>query len=307
MIGYRTAYLKAHYPEEFMASLLNADSGDTERISFLINEARQSNVEVLPPDINRSFARFSPEGEKIRFGLLAIKNVGQAISEAIVAERVNRGPFKDFTDMLSRVNHKDLNKKSLESLAKGGAFDSMGIERNQILENIDEILRYAQAARRGGVQTQNSLFGNMPAPAASPLKLKPVEPATSNQRLAWEKELLGFYLSDHPLNSYRAKITEVKARNIDEIRGVKNTNLIYRTAGIISKTHKIITKNGQPMLFVTLEDFSPQPLELVIFNNILQKTQNVWNDNAVIVVEGKVNHRNGEPSLIVERAKVLEA
>ena len=307
MIGYRTAYLRAHYPEEFMASLLNADAGDTDRISFLVNEAKQANVQVLPPDVNKSFVRFSPEGEKIRFGLLAVKNVGQAISEAIVEERVNRGPFKDFNDLLSRVNHKDLNKKSLESLAKGGAFDSMGIERNQILENMEEILRYAQAARRVGGQTQNSLFGAMPAAVAAPLKLKPAPPATSNQRLAWEKELLGFYLSDHPLNPYTEKIKEVKARTIDEVRAVTNTNLIYRTAGIISKTHKILTKTGQPMLFVTLEDFSPQPLELVIFNNTLQKMQNIWNENSVVVVEGKVNHRNGEPSLIVDRAKVLEA
>lgn len=320
MIGYRTAYLRANFPEEFMASLLNADAGDTDRISFLVNEARQANVEVLSPDVNKSFARFSPEGSpsqvshgeiregnKIRFGLLAVKNVGQAIAEAIVQERIERGPYKDFADLLSRVNHKDLNKKSLESLAKGGAFDSLKIERSQILENIDDILRFAQAARKGGAQTQNSLFGSMPAPAAAPLKLKPVPPATSNQRLAWEKELLGFYLSDHPLNPYSDKIKEVKARTIDEVRSVKNTDLIYRTAGIISKVHKIITKTGQPMMFVTIEDFSPHPMELVVFNNILQKTQAVWNENSVIVVEGKVNHRNGEPSLIVDRAKVLEA
>ncbi|MDO8504658.1 MAG: DNA polymerase III subunit alpha, partial [Candidatus Liptonbacteria bacterium] len=257
LIGYRTAYLKANFPEEFMASLLNADAGDTDRISFLINEAKQANLEILPPDVNASFVRFSPEGAKIRFGFLAIKNVGEAISEAIVAERVNRGPFKDFADLLSRVNHKDLNKKSLESLAKGGAFDSMGIERNQILENIDDILRFAQAARRGETQNQNSLFGSMPATSAPALKLKPAPKAESNQKLAWEKELLGFYLSDHPLNSYADKIKEVKARTIEEIRNVKNTDLIYRTAGLVSKVHKVITKSGQPMLFVTIEDFSP--------------------------------------------------
>ncbi len=307
MIGYRTAYLKAHYPEEFMASLLNADSGDTERISFLINEAKQSNVDVLPPDINKSFTRFSPEGEKIRFGLLAIKNVGQAISEAIIEERGSRGPFKDFADFLSRVNHKDLNKKSLESLAKGGVFDSMGMERNQILENMDEILRFAQAARKGTQGAQNSLFGDLPAASIQGLKLKPVPPAEVGQKLAWEKELLGFYLSEHPLARFETKIREVKARTIEEIRGAQNANLIYRTAGIISKSHKIITKNGQPMLFVTLEDLSPYQIELVVFNNTLQKTQDIWNENNVIIVEGKVNHRNGEPSLIVERAKILEA
>ncbi|MDO8504358.1 MAG: OB-fold nucleic acid binding domain-containing protein, partial [Candidatus Liptonbacteria bacterium] len=177
----------------------------------------------------------------------------------------------------------------------------------QILENIDDILRFAQAARRGGAQTQNSLFGSLPASSAPALKLKPAPNAESNQKLAWEKELLGFYLSDHPLNSYADKIKEVKARTIEEIRNVKNTDLIYRTAGLISKVHKVITKSGQPMLFVTIEDFSPHPIELVVFNNTMQKTDGVWAENNIIVAEGKVSHRNGKPSLIVERAKILEA
>ncbi len=150
MIGYRTAYLKANYPEEFVAATLNSELNDIERISFLIQEAKQSGLDVLPPDVNRSFINFTPEGPKIRFGLLAIKNVGSEITRAIIEERARGGPYESFESFLSRIQHKDLNKKSIESLAKSGAFDSLNVERKQILENMDEILRFVNALKRGG-------------------------------------------------------------------------------------------------------------------------------------------------------------
>ena len=139
LIGYQTAYLKANYPEEFMAALLNAELNDVERISVLIQEARQSGVDILPPDINKSFVTFTPEGPQIRFGLSAIKNVGTEITKAIIEERTRNGPFASVEDVLTRIQHKDMNKKSMESLAKAGAFDSLNIERNQVLENIDDM------------------------------------------------------------------------------------------------------------------------------------------------------------------------
>ncbi len=306
LIGYRTAYLRAHYPEEFMASLLNADIGDTDRMSFLTGEAKQENLEVLGPDVNKSYVKFAPDGPKIRFGLLAIKNVGEAIAQAIVEERTRGGEYKDFADFVTRIEHKDLNKKSLESLAKSGALDSFGFERNQILQNMDDILKYHNSLRKNLFSAQNSLFGNTPS-AIPPLTLQPAEPATPTQRLTWEKELLGFYLSDHPLNHYGDKIKVIKARTVAELRAVKDERLIYRGAGLISSIKKIMTKTGQPMLFVTMEDFSPQPIELVVFNNTMLKTQDVWVENKIIAVEGKISFRNGEPSMIVEKAKSLEA
>ena len=159
LIGYQTAYLKAHYPEEFMAALLNSELDDIERISFLIQEAKQSGVDILPPDVNKSFVTFTPEGEKIRFGLSAIKNVGSEITKAIIEERARGGPFKNFEEFLTRIQHKDLNKKSLESLTKSGAFDSLGIERNQALANMDDILKFANAMKKGGGSQTGSLFG----------------------------------------------------------------------------------------------------------------------------------------------------
>ena len=215
LIGYQTAHLKAHYPEEFMAALLNSELDDIERISFLIQEAKQSGLDILPPDVNKSFVTFVPEGEKIRFGLLAIKNVGSEVTKAIIEERARGGPFKNFEEFLTRIQHKDLNKKSLESLTKSGAFDSMGIERNQALANIDEILKFANAMKKGGGSQTGSLFGE--TLSAATLKLKPATPATNTEKLTWEKELIGFYLSDHPLNAHARNIAYYKAKPIAEL------------------------------------------------------------------------------------------
>ncbi len=306
MIGYQTAYLKANYSQEFHTSLLNAEVDDIDRISFLINECKKSDIEVLPPDINKSFVNFSPEEEsKIRFGLVAIKNVGEQVTINIIEERARSGQFKDLVDFLNRVQHKDLNKKSLESLAKAGAFDSFGLERKQLVENIDEILKFSSIIKRSGAQTGNSLFGGSPAAVAS-LKLKPAEPAKLEERLSWEKELLGFYLSDHPLKSYEEKIKATQAKPISEARLIKNEDLVFRIAGLVSKIQKVMTKSGQPMMFVKVEDLSPNPMEVIVFNKTLMKTQMVWEENKVVLVQGKISLRGGEAKMICDQARILE-
>jgi DNA polymerase-3 subunit alpha len=309
MIAYRTAYLKAHYPEEFTASLMNGEAGDVERISFLITEARQEGIEVLPPDVNSSFTAFVPEGgpgsRKIRFGLLAIKNVGGEVTNAIIEERMRRGPYKDFTDVVTRVTHKDLNKKSLESMAKGGVFDSLGIERNQILENLEDIVKFTSAIKKSGPQS-GSLFGASAPTVTMTLKLKDAPPATAKQKLAWEKELLGFYLNDHPLRPFRERFQQIKARSLDDLRLIRNEDTVYRTAGLVSQIKKITTKSGQTMLFVQLEDFSPKPMEIVVFARTLERTESVWQPENIVVIEGKMSHRDAETKMICERAQVLE-
>ncbi|MEK7076760.1 MAG: OB-fold nucleic acid binding domain-containing protein, partial [Patescibacteria group bacterium] len=305
LIGYRTAYLKAHYPEEFTASLLNAELQDTDRIALLVNEAKQAGIEVLPPDVNKSSVNFAPEGGKIRFGLLAIKNVGAQVTESIIAERSARGPFVHFSDFLSRIQHKDLNKKSLESMIKAGVFDSFGIERNQALQNIDEILKFTSAVRRNGEQAHvHSLFG-ADAYAGPKLTLKPAPPADHHNKLLWEKELLGLYVSDHPLNRFTERIGKLGTKPIKEARLPKNDNLTFKIAGLVSQIKKILTKSGQQMIFVKVEDFSPQPLEVVVFNSTLMKTAPVWQENNIVVIEGRMSWRNGEPKMICEQAAVL--
>ncbi|MEK7546927.1 MAG: DNA polymerase III subunit alpha [Patescibacteria group bacterium] len=301
LIGYRTAYLKAHYPEEFMASLFNAELHDIDRIALLVSEARQKGIEILPPDVNKSSVNFSPEGRtKIRFGLLAIKNVGEAIVQAVIDERLNRGEFKDLPDFINRIQHKDLNKKSLESLIKSGALDSLGIERKQAFENVDEIIRFNSLIKKNGQQTGQSLFGN--APVGLSFKLKPAESATAPEKLGWEKELLGFYLSDHPLNSYKEKIEKLGVLRIEDARSKDKKDQIVKIAGSVSEIKKILTKNGQPMIFAKIEDFSKESLEVVVFNDTLLKTMDVWKENNIVAVKGKMSWRNGEPNMVCEKA-----
>jgi len=306
LIGYRTAYLKTHYPVEFMASLLNAEMSDIDRIAFLVAEAKQSNIEILPPDINTSSINFTPDGEKIRFGLLAIKNVGEQITKNIIEERAMHGPFQNFSEFLTRIQHKDLNKKSLESLAKSGAFDSLGIERNQALQNMEEILKFNSAIRRNGAQNNNSLFGGTVF-AGPTLELKPAPPASDHDKLTWEKELLGLYISDHPLRRYAEKIQKFKAKPIKEAILIKDERSAFIVAGIVSGIKKIFTKKGDPMIFATLEDLSSQPMEIIVFNSTLVKTMPLWIVNKTIFVRGRMSWRGGEPKMIADAAVELTA
>ena len=305
VIGYRTAYLKANYPEEFVAATLNSELNDIERISLLIQEAKQSGINILPPDVNKSFINFTPEGPQIRFGLLAIKNVGAEVTRAIIEERARGGMYESFENFLNRIQHKDLNKKSIESLAKSGAFDSLNVERKQILENMDEILRFVNALKRGGASQANSLFG-LSAPTIT-LKLKPATPAISGEKLIWEKELIGFFISAHPMTNFATTIERYKCKPINEIAAQTDEKTIFRTAGLVSKVKKIFTKSGQPMIFATIEDNSSgQSIEVVVFNSVLEKTSTAWVENACVIVDGRVSHRDGETKMLCENAKKLE-
>ncbi|MEK7464347.1 MAG: DNA polymerase III subunit alpha, partial [Patescibacteria group bacterium] len=301
MISYQTAYLKAHYPVEFTTSLLNISSGEIERINFLINEARRLGIQVLPPDINMSFEGFTVDAKNIRFGLLAIKNIGANIVNFIIEERSKGGPFANFNEFLNRIHHRDLNKKSLESLIKCGAFDSMGVNRGEALGSIDEILKINAAAKKRKDSNQFDLFGGTPTLTNFKLTGAPV---TKSITLAWEKELLGLYITDHPFNDYAEKL-KGKVKQIKEIKASKPADQSrVALAGVITAMRKILTKQGQPMLFVTLEDNSDN-MELLVFSELLMKNQNIWEENKAIMVSGKLSLRDGEPKLICNNVKEL--
>src|SRR3989338_3079514 len=208
-VAYQTAYMKANFPAEYMCAVLTAEAGDTEKIAEVIDECQRMNIPVLPPDINESFKDFTvlkqTDGDKIRFGLLTIKNLGEGIAEAIITERKTDGPFKTIDQLTRRVKNKDLNKKSLESLIKCGALDNLG-ERNLFLNNVDQLLTYARDSQKQHASGQTSLFGdqlNVPLP---PLRLSPASPASSAEKLVWEKELLGLFVSGHPLRNYQTQL-----------------------------------------------------------------------------------------------------
>ncbi len=306
LIAYQTAYLKARYPIEFATSLFNADNGDVERISFLIGEVKKMGIAVLAPDINKSFANFAPEDKNIRFGLLAIKNVGGNIVGAIIEERQRGGPFENIADFLNRVRHKDLNKKSLESLIKAGVLDSLDADRGKLLANLEELLRYSQGLKKdqSSQNGQNNLFGSNYS--NHKLNLKESSALISKkEKLAWEKELLGLYISDHPLKDYGFKLTMNKVKSIkDLISNGQNGNGNWRIAGVLTKIQKIVTKTGKPMLFAKLEDFN-DGLEMIVFTDTFSKNPSLWRENNLLMAEGRLSWKDSEPKFICQSAVEL--
>jgi DNA polymerase-3 subunit alpha len=305
LIGYQTAYLKAHFPTEFMSALLTSDEGDIERVAFLIGEAQEMEIEILPPNINESLANFTVVGPKqIRFGLAAIKNVGSNVVEAIVRERKENGAYKSIADLIERVQSRDLNKKSLESLAKSGAFDVLG-ERNQFLLNMETLLAFGKEIQKTKSNGQTSLFGlNSNLEAHATLKLADVPEATRKEKMSWEKELLGLYVSDHPVKEHLEflKNNTISANKISP----KMANSSVRVGGVITKIQKVITKaSGKPMLFITLEDGSGK-IEIIVFPKQLEKNPAIWQEDKVVLISGKVSNRNDELKIICDSVEEIK-
>mgnify|MGYP000592663383 CR=1 FL=1 len=311
LVGYQTAYLKAHYPVQFMAALLNSDKDDLDRIAIEIEEARQMNLEVLPPDINESFKDFAVikgEGkEKIRFGLVAIKGVGEHIAGEIIAERKKHGPYKDIIDLIERVTDRDMNKKSLEALAMSGALDCL-IERNKLLKNIEKILAYSKEFQKNASAGQASLFtlgGTQSSIVQTPkITLEESDPASKNQRLSWEKTLLGLYVSDHPLKGYDAYFS-AKATPIGRLDQA-TVGSVVTVGGIITKLQKIFTKAKKLMYFATIEDGLGK-IEILVFPRTLEENPLIWKEENIILVKGKISDKDGDLKLICESALMVDS
>ena len=306
LISYQTAYLKAHFPAEFMAALLTSDQDVIDRVAIEVSECRDMGVEVLAPHINESFEEFAvivdPETkkERIRFGLNAIKNVGHTVAHVIVEERKKNGPFKNLTDFVERVESKDLNKKSIEALAKVGALEGLG-ERNQIVASIEIILAHSKSFQNARNSNQTSLFGaeeiSMPE-----IKLLETEPAAKKQRLNWEKELLGLYISDHPTKEYQGYFQKmaVPIKDITAETVGRNINV----GGIISKVQKIFLKNQKTMLFVTIEDMISK-MEVLVFPKTLELTGSAWEEEKIVLVSGKISDKDGNFKMLCDSVKVV--
>jgi DNA polymerase-3 subunit alpha len=296
-IAYQTAYLKANFPLEFMASLLSLEQADVERVGFLIEECKRMGIEVLPPDINESFRNFSvvPGKNQIRFGLLAIKNVGENTVEAIVKERRENGPFNSLTDFLSRIEPQNLNKKSLESMIKAGVFDRFE-ERNQLLFNLEKILEWNKENYKTKKQGQIGLF-DFSGKKIPEIKLEKTKPATKKEKLIWEKELLGLYVSAHPAEDF-LKIFEKKAFPLAKISQAMVGKMV-KVGGIISSIKRVITKNGSPMLFTKLEDGTGK-IEVVVFPSAIMKNPSAFQEHKAVFVSGRIDNKDGVPKVICE-------
>ena len=303
-VAYQTAYMKANFPAEYMCAVLTAESGDTEKISEVISECQRMSMPVLPPDINSSFKDFTViknEKDQIRFGLLTIKNLGENIADAIIAEREVNGLYKDVEDFVTRVNNKDLNKKSVESLIKCGALDMFG-DRNVLLVNMENLLSYAKDKQKQSSMGQVSLFGSNDTADLPPFRLSSAELAKPWEKLIWEKELLGLFVSDHPLNSYQIQL---KLENVVPIKNITvSTGGSIKIGGMITRIQKIMTKTGRPMMFANVEDMVSK-IELVVFPNVYEKNPEIWQENQVIVARGKINDRDGSLKFLCDDVRAL--
>lgn len=304
MIAYQTAYLKTHYPAEFMTAVMTAEAQNTDKLVEAVNECSKLDIKVSPPDVNHSRPDFTYISDKeIRFGLLAIKNLGADISNVIIAERKANGPFQSLTQFLTRVESKNLNKKSLDALIRAGAMDSL-CDRNQMLENMDRLLEFVRYKNKQKNSNQASLFsiiqnGADPMPE---LNLAPAIVADIKTRLAWEKELLGLYVSGHPFSEMQEIVNPHITCHCDNIAQTNNGRL--KLAGTISKVSKILTKKNELMLFATLSDTTAD-IEILVFPKTLEKTAGIWEEDKHILVVGKKSTRDENPKIIADAVYII--
>ncbi|MFO0702750.1 MAG: DNA polymerase III subunit alpha [Candidatus Andersenbacteria bacterium] len=324
MIAYQTAYLKATYPAEFMAALLRSDEDDTDRLAIEIGESQKMGLRVLPPSVNQSYKHFTvvnlgtdgaplADGRSlhqhidgvaagVRFGLAGIKNLGSDAVEQIIRERDANGPFASLGDLAARIDPLSLNKKSLEALAMSGALDEFG-ERAAIIATIPTLLTVARSMAEAKNSKQQGLFGAATEQATPRVQLASAEPAPRMQRLKWEKALLGLYVSEQPLAEHR-ELIEQRAMPVGWLRQ-EHVNRTVRCVGLVSAIQKVVTRAGEPMLFVQLDDFSGN-LEALIFPSILKEHGSIIAPEAVLVVTGKVSDKDGQLKLLANAVAAFD-
>jgi DNA polymerase-3 subunit alpha len=303
LISYQTAYLKAHYPAEFMAALLTADQDNTDRVVIDIRECEEMAIKILPPDINESYHNFMVTGDNtIRYGLSAVKNLGKDTIEHMLVARKDGGAFKDLADLIHRIPQKCVNKKSFEALIMSGALDDFG-DRNALMHSVDIITNYAKQYGKGQMGDQTDLFGMLSERHGEehPIELIKVAVATWFQKLQWEKEALGMYVSDHPLKGMR-QYMERKVTLIGKLSAAMSDREIT-IGGLVNEFRKITTKRGEQMAVLEIEDLSGK-ISVVIFPRSYKEIKDaeyIGDDAYFLMVKGKVDRRNGELQFIARQ------
>lgn len=303
LISYWTAYLKAHYPDAFMAALMTSDLDDTDRLAIEINECKHMGLKVLPPDVNESFVEFGvvSGANQIRFGMAAVKGVGTGAVEEILRARED-GPFESIADFARRVSTRSVNRKAWESLVRAGAFDALG-DRSDILYNLDTILAYASKLQKERATNQADLFGGLAEVVEMPeIKLETApQKHSEKERLQWERELLGLYLSAHPLDRYDAYFAE-QTIPLASLKPEHDKKAAI-VGGVISAVRQIVTKSGTKMAFVALEDKTGEG-EIVVFPNLYEEIGSLLVQDEVVKVEGKVSSTDRQGNSLGE-AKII--
>nr|MCU0451992.1 DNA polymerase III subunit alpha [Bernardetiaceae bacterium] len=300
VVAYQTGYLKANYPAEYMAAVLTHSMGDIDKISFFLDECKRMNLSVLGPDVNESETVFAVNQQgQIRFGLGAIKGAGEAAVETIITERGNAGAFRTIWDFAERINLRTVNKKTFESLAYAGAFDTFELHRAQYFvapaegdaPGLEKVMRYGSAAQAEKQSSQASLFGGRGGAAVTRPKMPPVEPWSDLMKLKYEKEVVGFYLSGHPLDQYKADIASFCTCSVTEIENFKGQEV--KVAGIMGQVQNRTSKNGKPFALFTIEDYNGS-LELALFGEDYLKNNYLLAPGQFVFVRGRVQERFGQ-------------
>jgi DNA polymerase-3 subunit alpha len=317
VVSFQTAYMKCHYPSEYMAALLTSILDSSGKVSEYIMECRSMGIPVLPPDVNESMEGFVslPNSGAIRFGLAAIRNVGHTFLKSLEKERVANGAFASFEDFCERMYSYDLNKRALDGLIKAGAFDSMGYQRNQLLAVYDKVLGSVANNRRRNLEGQMDLFGMTMEEKKETIALPKLVPLSKREILAMEKETTGLYLSGHPMDEYAELVQKAdcaRIQRIEEDLNGENDQPVYRDrmnvvlAGVITAVRLKTTKNNSMMAYVTAEDLTGS-MELVVFSSVLQQAGDTLREDKAVWIVGRIDAREDEaPKMIVSAIFPLE-
>lgn len=307
LISYQTAYLKAHYPLEFMTALLTSEMGNTSKVVRYIEECKRMGTSVLPPSVNESYSEFTCGDQHIRFGLSAIKNVGTTAIDSILIARKDAGPFVSFFDFSERVDLRVCNRKVFESLIKCGAFDEFGLHRAQLFAMIDQALDVASRLQKDKTRGQMSFFGRSEGANSfqeSSQEIPNIPEWPENQLLAYERELMGFYVSAHPLTKY-ASALKIYATAFSDTLSEFRDQASVTFGGIIEVLKEITTRKGDRMAFLTVQDLTGS-CEIVVFPEVYQKSQSLIKTDSIIFVSGKINARDENPKILAEEIIPIE-
>ena len=308
LIAYRTAWLRANHPREYMAALISSVMNTKDRVPFYVNACHELGIEVLPPDVNTSQIDFAVVEGQIRFGLNAVKNVGGPAARAICAERESGGQFASIWDFVERVDAQCVNKRSLESLVKCGALDALGATRMGMLAVLDQAVQWGSSRQADKMAGQSSIFDLDDSPAEEKPRHHPTIPPgefDGNELLKLEKEVLGLYVSDHPLSAIRDQLRKKIDTPMTEL-GARRDGDVVTVGGIVANLKQMTTKRGEPMVFLTLDDVIGS-VEVVVFNSVYASAHQHLITDRVLVVKGRIDHKEGETKLIAMEVSPFEA
>ncbi len=298
LVAYQTAYLKANFTVEYMTSVLTAFRDREEKVAAAVAECRRLGIRVLPPDVHRSSVEFTVEVDAIRFGLLAVRNVGEGAIESIIAAREEGGRFRSLADLCTRIDLRLANKRVLESLIKVGALEDLG-HPAQLLVGLDDALAAAQASQRDKASGQTSLFDLATDPAALEKPLPDEPPAGGRERLRWEKELLGLYLSDHPLGEVEEQMARIVTAYSGDLRDEQLDGQRVVVGGVITGMRTLVTKAKATMAVATVEDLQGA-IEVLVFPRTYEETRETWVEGVIVLVAGRIDHRGEEVQLLAD-------